>query len=320
MNPKTIGRYKDREGLKQQQHRGCKMAIHFREALKTKDFIVTAEAGPVKGANTEKMQGHIELLKDRVDGLNVTDNQSSVMRYPSLGTCLLVREHGGEPIFQVTCRDRNRLAIQADLLFAYSRGVDNVLCLTGDSIDVGDHKEAKPVFDLDSTQLIHLVHTLNSGKDMVGNELDGGVDFCVGASATPSADPIEPQLVKFQKKLDAGVDFIQTQAVYDLDELKRFMEHARKMNEKTKILAGIVLLVGAKMAVFMNENVPGIFVPQHLIDELAQAPKGTVLSKGIEIAGRLIRQIKEENICDGVHIMAIGREERVPEILEAAGL
>ena len=320
MNPKTIGRYKDREGLKQQQHRGCKMAIHFREALKTKDFIVTAEAGPVKGANTEKMQGHIELLKDRVDGLNVTDNQSSVMRYPSLGTCLLVREHGGEPIFQVTCRDRNRLAIQADLLFAYSRGVDNVLCLTGDSIDVGDHREAKPVFDLDSAQLIHLVHTLNSGKDMAGNELDGGVDFCVGASATPSADPIEPQLVKFQKKLDAGVDFIQTQAVYDLDELKRFMEHARKMNEKTKILAGIVLLVGAKMAVFMNENVPGIFVPQHLIDELAQAPKGTVLSKGIEIAGRLIRQIKEENICDGVHIMAIGREERVPEILEAAGL
>ncbi|MCK4387156.1 MAG: methylenetetrahydrofolate reductase [Dehalococcoidia bacterium] len=296
------------------------MARPFREALKTKDFIVTAEAGPVKGANSEKMIEHIELLKDKVDGLNVTDNQSSVMRYPSLGTCLLIKEHGGEPVLQITCRDRNRLAIQADLLFAYSRGISNVLCLTGDSIDVGDHKEAKPVFDLDSVQLIHLVHTLNSGKDMAGNELDGGVDFCIGASATPSADPIEPQLIKFEKKLDAGVDFIQSQAIYDLDEFKRFMEHARKMNEKTKILAGIVLLVGARMATYMNENVPGIFVPQYLIDELAAAPKGQGISKGIEIAGRLISQIKEEKICDGVHVMAIGREERVPEILEAAGL
>ena len=296
------------------------MARPFRETLKTKDFIVTAEAGPVKGSNTEKMVEHIELLKDKVDALNVTDNQSAVMRYPSLGTCLLVKEHGGEPILQITCRDRNRLAIQADLLFAYSRGINNVLCLTGDSVDVGDHREAKPVFDLDSVQLIHLVHTLNSGKDMVGNELDGGVDFCIGASATPSADPIEPQLMKLQKKLDAGVDFIQTQAVYDMDELKRFMERFHKMDkvDRVKILAGIVPIWGAKMAVYMNENVPGIYVPQHLIDEIDQAPKKA--AKGIEIAGRLIRQIKEERICDGVHIMAIGREERVPGILEAAGL
>jgi len=296
------------------------MARPFREALKTKDFVVTAEAGPGKGSNVAKIVEHIELLKDRVDGLNVTDNQSAVMRYPSLATCLLIKEHGGEPVLQVTCRDRNRLAIQADLLFAYSRGVDNVLCLTGDSVDVGDHKEAKPVFDLDSVQLIHLIHTLNSGKDMVGNELDGGVDFCIGASATPSADPIEPQLIKFEKKLSAGVDFIQTQAIYDLDEFKRFVEYARKTDGKVKILAGIVLLVGAKMATYMNENVPGVFVPQYLIDELAQAPKGQAISTGIEIAGRLIRQIKEERICDGVHIMAIGREERVPEILEAAGI
>jgi len=296
------------------------MAKPFRETLKKKDFIVTAEAGPVKGSNVTNMVEHIELLKDKVDGLNVTDNQSAVMRYPSLGTCLLVKEHGGEPILQITCRDRNRLAIQADLLFAYSRGIDNVLCLTGDSVDVGDHKEAKPVFDLDSVQLIHLVHSLNSGKDMVGNELDGGVDYCIGASATPSADPIEPQLIKFDKKLDAGVDFVQTQAVYDLNELKRFMEHTRKMDGKVKVLAGIVLLVGAKMAMWMNDNVPGIFVPQHFIDEMAEAPKGKGVSRGIEIAGRLVRQIKEERICDGVHIMAIGREERVPDILEAAGI
>ena len=301
---------------------GAKMARPFRETLKTKDFIVTAEAGPGKGSNTEKLVEHVELLKDRVDGLNVTDNQSAVMRYPSLGTCLLIKEHGGEPILQITCRDRNRLAIQADLLFAYSRGINNVLCLTGDAIDTGDHKEAKPVFDLDSVQLIHLVHTLNSGKDMVGNELDGGVDFCIGASATPSADPIEPQLLKFQKKLDAGMDFIQTQAVYDMDELKRFMENFHKMDniDGVKILAGIVPIWGAKMARYMNENVPGIYVPQYLIDEIDQAPKGTKAAKGIEMAGRLIRQIKEEKICDGVHIMAIGREERVPAILEAAGI
>jgi len=296
------------------------MATSFRETLKTKDFIVTAEAAPVKGSNVSKMIEHIELLKDKVDALNVTDNQSSVMRYPSLGTCLLVKEHGGEPVLQITCRDRNRLAIQADLLFAYSRGIDNVLCLTGDSIDVGDHKEAKPVFDLDSAQLIHLVHIMNSGTDLAGNELDGAVDFCTGASATPSADPLEPQLIKVEKKLEAGIEFIQTQAVYDLDELKRFVEFVRKMDGKVKVLAGLVPVVGARMAAYMNENVPGIFVPQYLIDELAQTQKGKGVSKGIEIAARMIRQIKEERICDGVHIMFIGREDRIPEILEGAGL
>jgi methylenetetrahydrofolate reductase (NADPH) len=296
------------------------MAKPFREILKTKDFVVTAEVGPVKGSSVSKAIEHIELLKDKVDGLNVTDNQSSVMRYPSLGICLLIKEHGGEPIFQMTCRDRNRLALQADLLFAYSRGVNNVLCLTGDSIDVGDHKEAKQVFDLDSLQLIHLVHTLNSGKDMTGNELDGAVDFCIGTTGTPSADPLEPQLIKVEKKLNAGVNFIQTQAVYELNELKKFTEFVRKIDEKVKILGGIVPVIGAKMAAYMNENVPGIFIPQSIIDELAQTPKGTGVAKGIEIAARMIRQMKEEKICDGVHIMFIGREERVPEILEAAGL
>ena len=322
MSLRTIGQCKDQAKSKPCRLEEVQMAKHFRETLKTKDFIVTAEAGPGKGSNTEKLVEHIELLKDKVDGLNVTDNQSAVMRYPSLGTCLLIKEHGGEPILQITCRDRNRLAIQADLLFAYSRGINNVLCLTGDAIDTGDHKEAKPVFDLDSVQLIHLVHTLNSGKDMAGNELEGGVDFCIGASATPSADPIEPQLMKFQKKLDAGVGFIQTQAVYDMDELKRFMENFHKMDniDGVKILAGIVPIWGAKMARYMNENVPGIYVPQYLIDEIDQAPKETKAAKGIEMAGRLIRQIKEEKICDGVHIMAIGREERVPAILEAAGI
>jgi 5,10-methylenetetrahydrofolate reductase len=296
------------------------MAKPFREVLKKKNFIVTTEAGPAKGSNLSKVIEHIELLKDKVDGLNVTDNQSSVMRYPSLGVCLLIKEHGGEPIFQVTCRDRNRLAIQADLLFAYSRGVNNVLCLTGDSIDVGDHKDAKQVFDLDSVQLVHLVQTLNSGKDMAGNTLDGGVDFCIGTTASPSSDPLEPQLIKIEKKLNAGVSFIQTQAVYEIDELKRFTEFVRNKDKKVKILAGIIPVVGTKMATYMNENVPGVFIPQRIIDELARAPKGTGVAKGIEIAAMMIRQIKEQKICDGVHIMFIGREEKVPEILEAAGL
>jgi methylenetetrahydrofolate reductase (NADPH) len=296
------------------------MTEQFKKILKSEKFIVTAEIGPVKGTNVQKMIDNIEILKKKVDALNVTDNQSAVMRYPSVGGCLLIKEQGGEPIFQITCRDRNRLSIQADLLFAYSRGVENVLCLTGDSLKMGDHPEAKPVYDIDSVQLIQLIHILNSGKDLSGNDLEGGVNFCIGASATPSADPIEPQLIKFEKKLKAGIDFVQTQAVYDMEELKKFVDYSRNINKKVKILAGIVLLVSAGMAKWMNENIPGIFVPQNLIDEMAKMPKGEGLSKGIEIAGSLIKKIHDEKICDGVHIMAIGKEQKVPDILKAAGL
>jgi 5,10-methylenetetrahydrofolate reductase len=264
------------------------------------------------------MVHHIDLLKDKVDAMNVTDHQSSVMRFPSMGAALSVKEQGGEPILQMTCRDRNRLALQADLFFAYTRGIRNVLCLTGDAVPVGDHKMAKGVFDLDSSQLLRTIRLLESGKDLGGNELDGKVEFCAGAIVTPEADPLEPQLIKFEKKIDSGAEFFQTQAIYDLDNFRRFMEFARKF--KVKILAGIILLVSARMAKFMNNNVPGVFVPQNLIDELAGAPKGTAIKKGIEIAGRMIRQIKEEEICDGVHIMAIGKEEVVPDILSAAGI
>ncbi|MBW1865916.1 MAG: methylenetetrahydrofolate reductase, partial [Deltaproteobacteria bacterium] len=221
----------------------------------------------------------------------VTDHQSSVMRFPSLGGCLLVKELGGEVILQMTCRDRNRLALQADLLFASSRGIQNVLCLTGDSIVLGDHKDAKSVFDMDSSQLLETVRTLENGKDLGGNELDGGVSFCAGAIVTPEADPLEPQLIKFEKKLDAGAEFIQTQAVYDLDKFKEFMDYAAQFN--TKILAGVILLTSAPMARFMNKNIA---------------------------AGRMIKRIHEEKMCHGVHIMAIGKEELVPDIMAAAGL
>ncbi len=294
------------------------MARSLKEALHSGKFVITGEIGPPKGTNLEKMVHHIDLLKDKVDAMNITDHQSSVMRFPSIGGALAVKEQGGEPILQMTCRDRNRLALQAELLFAYTRGIRNVLCLTGDAIPVGDHKMAKGVFDLDSSQLLRTVRLLESGKDLGGNDLDGRVEFCAGAIVTPEADPLEPQLIKFEKKVDSGAEFFQTQAIYDLDNFRRFMDFARKF--KVRILAGIVVLVSARMAKFMNENVPGIFVPQTLIDELAGAPKGTALNMGIEIAGRMIRQIKEEKICDGVHIMAIGREEVVPDILSIAGI
>ena len=294
------------------------MASSFKKALKSGKFLVTSEVAPPKGINLEKMHHHIELLKDKVDAMNVTDHQSSVMRFPSLGGVLLVKEMGGEPILQMTCRDRNRLALQADLLFAASRGIHNVLCLTGDSVILGDHKEAKGVFDMDSSQLLATIRRMEKGKDLGGNELDGSVSFCAGAIVTPEANPLEPQLIKFEKKVEPGAEFIQTQAVYDLDNFKKFMEYANQF--PVKILAGIILLTSAPMARFMNKNVAGVNVPQDLIDEMASAPKGRALDKGIEIAGRMIKRIKKEKMCDGVHIMAIGREELVPDIISAAGL
>jgi len=294
------------------------MVSRFKEALDSGKFVITSEVAPPKGTNLEKFLHHIDLLKDKVDALNVTDHQSSVMRFPSLGGALTIIERGGEPIMQMTCRDRNRMALEADLLFAYSRGIKNVLCLTGDAVPVGDHKEAKGVFDLDSLQLLMTIHQLMDGQDLGGNELDGGVEYCAGAIVTPEAQPIEPQLIKFEKKVAAGAEFFQTQAIYDLDNFKSFMDYARKF--KVPVLAGIVLLSSARMARYMTANVPGIFVPQELIDELSGVPKEEVLAKGIEIAGRTIAALKKDAICEGVHIMAIGREEVVPDILAAAGL
>jgi 5,10-methylenetetrahydrofolate reductase len=294
------------------------MVSAFKKALESGKFVVTSEVAPPKGANLEKMAHHIELLRDKVDAMNVTDHQSSVMRFPSLGGALLVKEMGGEPILQMTCRDRNRLALQADLLFACQRGIRNVLCLTGDSVLLGDHKQAKGVFDLDSSQLLGTIRRMEKGKDLGGNDLDGEVRFCAGAIVTPEAEPLEPQLMRFEKKVEAGAEFIQTQAVYDLERFKSFMAYASQF--PVKILAGIILLTSAPMARFMNKNVAGVHVPEALIEEMASAPKGKALDKGIEIAGRMIRRIRDEKMCQGVHIMAIGREERVPDIMSAAGL
>jgi 5,10-methylenetetrahydrofolate reductase len=193
-----------------------------------------------------------------------------------------------------------------------------VLCLTGDSVDIGDHPEVKPVFDVESVQLLRMIRTMESGKDAAGNDLKGAPEFCTGASVHPAADFIEPQLMKFDKKVAAGAQFFQTQGIFELASLRRFMQYASQFN--VKILAGIIVLASARMARYMNDNVPGIIVPQEVIDELADVEKGKGLQKGIEIAARLIRAIKEERLCHGVHIMAVGNERIVPDIMEAAQL
>ncbi len=292
--------------------------MSFKEALESGKFAVTAEVGPPKGTDISEMVHHIELLKGKVEAVNFTDNQSAVMRMNSLAGCAIAVEHGVEPILQMTCRDRNRIGLQSDLLGAYALGVKSVLCMTGDHVSAGDHKGAKSVYDVESVQLLRIVDSLNNGKDMAGNDLQGSTDFFQGGVVTPEANPLEPQLMKFEKKIQAGAGFFQTQAVYDIEKFREFMKHARKF--PVKILAGLVVLKSAGMANFLNNYVPGIKVPQELIDELKAAGKGRGLDKGIEICARHIRQLRDEGICDGVHIMAIGMEDKVPEIMERAGI
>lgn len=290
----------------------------LQEALNSGDFVVTAEIGPPKGTDIEEVIHNIELLKGKVHAANVTDNQSAVMRICSMAICKIALDRGLEPVLQMTCRDRNRIGIQSDLLGAHVLGIRNILCMTGDYVTAGDHKDAKPVYDIESVQLLKLVDRLNNGKDMAGNELKGSTNFFQGAVVTPEANPLEPQLIKFEKKVKAGAKFFQTQAIYDIDKFKDFMKFARQFN--VKILAGIVVLKSAGMASFMNKNVPGIRVPKELIDELKSAGKEKALDTGLNIAARHIRQLKEEKICDGVHIMAIGMEDKVPIIMQRAGL
>ncbi|GBE06141.1 MAG TPA: 5,10-methylenetetrahydrofolate reductase [Nitrospirae bacterium] len=304
--------------------------MSFKDALNSGRFVVTAEAGPPKGTDISKIVHEVEALKGKVDAVNVTDNQSAVMRISSTSFCKILIDMGIEPILQMTCRDRNRIGLQSDLLGASILGIRNVLCMTGDHPNAGDHKEAKPVYDIESVQLLGVIDALNNGKDMMGNDLQGSTDYLQGAVVTPEANPLEPQLMKFKKKVNVGAKFFQTQAVYNIDNFKSFMGHARKYPvhpvrkdagyNGVKILAGLVLLKSAGMANFMNKFVPGIIVPQELIDELKAAGKEKALDTGIDIMASHIKQLKAENVCDGVHIMAIGAEDKVPAIMERAGL
>ncbi|MDP8230182.1 MAG: methylenetetrahydrofolate reductase [Candidatus Gorgyraea atricola] len=284
------------------------------ERIKTEKFIITSEIGPPKGTDIEEVLKDAELIKGKVDAINVTDLQSSVMRVGSLAICKLLIEQGLEPVFQMTCRDRNRLALQSDLLSAAVLGIENVLALTGDHPALGDHPDAKPVFDMDSVQLLDAIRTLESGKDMAGKELKGAPKFCTGAVVNPGADPIEPEVIKMEKKIEAGAQFFQTQAIYDIELFKKFLDASKHL--KTTIIAGIVLLKSAGMAKFMNKNVSGVFVPDDLIQEMDKAQDRS--AKSIEIAARLIKELKP--MCHGIHIMPIGWDKKVPLVLDAAGL
>jgi len=280
-------------------------------------FVVTAEVGPLKGTDTTELEEAAELLRGKVDATNVTDQQSSVMRLGSLAVCYLLKEKGLDPVFQMTCRDRNRLALQSDLLSASVLGIENVLAITGDLPLLGDHPQAKPVYDLDSVQLLWVIKKLNEGFDMEGNELKGKPNFFPGAVVNPGADTraaLELQLLKMEKKIEVGARFFQTQAIYNPAAFAKFMKRAEVF--KVPVLAGLIPLKSAGMARFMNKNVAGVFVPEELIEKMTTAEDKTRM--GIEIAADLIKQLKD--ICQGVHVMAIGWEKKVPEVLAAAGL
>jgi len=289
----------------------------FRQALESEEFLVTAEIGPVKGTDVSALLEDVSVLRDRVHAINITDMPSSVMRLGSMAVCHLLTDMGVDPVFQVTCRDRNRLALQSDLLSAWVLGVRNVLALTGDHPALGDHPQAKPVFDLDSVSLLQVIGQLNAGFDMAGKELKGATDFLCGAVVNPGADTeaaLDLQIMKMEKKIETGARFFQTQAIYDLELFERFMK--RVQGYRTKILGGVILLKSAGMARFMNKNVAGVHVPDHLIKEMVDAPDK--VQKSIEIAARLAKGLKD--LCDGVHIMAIGWEKRVPQVISEAGL
>ena len=291
--------------------------MSLREVLAKGKFVVTAEVAPLKGTDTTEILEVAEILRGRIDAANVTDQQSSVMRLGSLVTSYLLKGKGLEPIYQMTCRDRNRIALQSDLLSAWVLGIENVLALTGDVPSLGDHPQAKPVFDLDSVQLLWVINKLNEGQDMVGNELKGKPNFFPGAVVNPGADTeasFELQLMKMEKKIKAGARFFQTQAIYEPDKFAKFLKRAEGF--KVPILAGVIPLKSAGMARFMNKNVAGIFVPEELVKRMTEAKDKT--QTGIQIATDLIKELK--GMCRGVHIMAIGQERMVPQILEAAGL
>ena len=287
------------------------------ELFKQGKFVVTSEVGPPKGIEIEEVIDESELLRGKVDAFNVTDLQSSVMRLGSLATCHLLKERGMEPIFQLTCRDRNRLALQSDILSASVLGVENLLILTGDHPKLGDHPGAKPVFDLDSVQLLSAAKGLMGNNDMEGNQLKGKApEFCMGAVVNPGADPVELQIIKMEKKVKAGAQFFQTQAVFEVNKLASFIEKVKHL--EIPVMAGIVFLKSARMAQFMNENVAGVYVPDEIINEMAEVNKENRAEKSIEIAARLVKELK--NLCQGVHLMALGWERYIPSVLEKAGL
>ncbi|HUS47356.1 MAG TPA: methylenetetrahydrofolate reductase [Phycisphaerae bacterium] len=292
-------------------------------ALEAGKFVVTGEIGPPKGTNIGPVIHEAEkYLKGTVTAVNVTDIQTAVMRAGSMVGCKLLIDAGIEPVFQMVCRDRNRLALQSDLLSAYILGVRNVLSLTGDHTTMGDHPEAMPVYDLDSVGLLQAMCALEAGRDlgrdMKGNlnALDGVPKFFKGCCVTPCADEVEPQILKLEKKVEAGAQFVQTQAVYDPAAFEKFMKRVEHV--KVPILVGIVMLKNAGMAKYMNRSVPGVLVPDRIIQKLTDCAKEDREKVSTELCGQLVREMKD--MCRGAHLMTLGWDHCVPGIIQAAGL
>jgi len=300
------------------------------QALESGKFGVTAEMAPPKGFDFSEQMASAQLLNGKVHGVNVTDMQSACLKASSLGLCIKLKEAGVEPILQITGRDRSRMGIMGDVLSAAAFGIDTMLALTGDHPTVGDCKQSKPVYDLDSVGILNMLSTMEAtDRDCGGNELAGGAPrFYKGAAVTPVYEPVALQINKLRQKVAAGAKYVQTQGIFDIESLKRFMDLVDKAGIKVHVMAGVIPLKAAGMAKFMNENVPGIAVPQDMIDRLAAAGaegkakgvKGLPMKLGIEMAAEFIAKIKDEKLCDGVHIMAIGAEKNVPAILEKAGV
>ena len=292
--------------------------MRITELFDNGQFVVTAEVGPPKGIH----MGHlVEEAKEYLSGItavNVTDNQSSVMRMGSLPACVALKNAGLTPILQLTCRDRNRIALQSELLGAAALGIDNILCLTGDHTKMGDHPGAKPVFDLDSVSLLHTVCQLEKGVDLGGTALVGEPPkFAKGAVVSPCSDSVDAQLAKMERKVMAGAEYFQTQAVFDSEKFIKFMEQAKQFGKPVQL--GVIIPKSAGMAKFMNKNVAGVHVPQWMIEALAaDKERAKAGITGVEIAAKIIKECKP--YCQGLHIMALGWESKVPMLLEQAGL
>ncbi len=285
----------------------------LKEVLKSGKFVITTDFLPPKGTDMGDELKSLRPLKGRVDAVNAADNRRAVMCLSSLAACCSIKGEGLEPILQMVCRDRNRLALQSDLLGAAAMGIQNVLVLTGDHQSLGDHAGAKGVFDLDSVQLLKVARELESGFDMSGNRLNGSPRFCLGGAANPVAAPLELQLMKMEKKVRAGAEFFQTQPVFDIAAFASFVEKTRHLG--VPVLAGVFLVKSAKMAQYMNRNIPGISIPGFILEEFERSSNPA--DTGIEIAARLIRDLK--GISGGVHIYTMHWEDKVPSVLERAG-
>lgn len=300
-----------------------KSESNLEKVLKAGHFAFTGECGPPKGANVDHLKEKIAHLKGVVDSVNVTDNQTAVVRMSSWAASTIMLQEGVEPNFQMVCRDRNRLALMSDILGVYAMGIRNMLCLSGDHQSFGNHPQAKNVFDIDSMQLISLVKKMrDEGKFMNDEDIDVPPRLFIGAACNPFSDPFEYRVYRLANKINAGADFIQTQCIYNMDKFRDFMKKAVDMglHEKCYILAGVTPMKSVAMARYMAKSVPGMDVPDSLIERLKGAGKGKVAEEGIKFAIEQIQEFKEMEGIAGVHLMAIEWEHRVPEIAKRAGV